>query len=382
MGGADVVGHVGQKARFGVVGAGLVGKGLLQFLPHAQVAVHIPHAHFLGMGQKLGVVLFFFLQRRQHPVPVAPGFGIGVVFFLRLYANGYFLRIADQVVVHGRQDALDLRVVPGVHLAGKQVVGRIAELGRMHGGQLLPDFSPAFFVALGIAQLVVQQHFHQQNVIRQQGPAVVLLYTAGQRSLRLVQAVQMAADLGQIAVDVGVYFPIRIGQMTFGLADGLQCLFIFVLGQVGHSEVIVLVGIAADLVIFPRNLQTFMDIKAGQGIGALTVNGHAHQVKTGDDLRAIGIALVVDDEWLQNLPRGAEVPLPVMQQRRMEIGHHPYIGFVGLLFQDLRIERLALCLWCAFQCGFLLGEFFVTHHNACTIPGKSVDFIITQIAQQ
>ena len=131
----------------------------------------------------------------------------------------------------------------------------------------------------------------------------------------------MAADLGQIAVDVGVHFPVRIGQMTFGLADGLQSLFIFVLGQVGHSEVIVLVGIAADLVVFPRNLQTLMDIKAGQGIGALTVNGHAHQVKTGDDLRAIGIALVVDDEWLQNLPRGAEVPLPVMQQRRMEIGH-------------------------------------------------------------
>ena len=187
----------------------------------------------------------------------------------------------------------------------------------------------------------------------------------------------MAADLGQIAVDVGVHFPVRIGQMTFGLADGLQRLFIFVLGQVGHSEVIVLVGIAAGLVVFPRNLQTLMDIKASQGIGTLTVNGHAHQVKTGDDLRAIGIALVVDDEWLQNLPRGAEVSLPVMQQRRMEIGHHPYIGFGGLLFQDLRIERLALCPWCAFQRGFLLGEFFVTHHNACTIPGKSVDFIIT-----
>ena len=183
----------------------------------------------------------------------------------------------------------------------------------MHGGQLLPDFSPAFFVALGIAQLVVQQHFHQQNVIRQQGPAVVLLCTAGQRGLRFVQAVQMAADLGQIAVDVGVHFPVRIGQMTFGLADGLQRLFIFVLGQVGHSEVIVLVGIAAGLVVFPRNLQTLMDIKASQGIGALTVNGHAHQVKTGDDLRAIGIALVVDDERLQNLPRGEEVPLPVMQ---------------------------------------------------------------------
>ena len=73
--------------------------------------------------------------------------------------------------------------------------------------------------------------------------------------------------------------------------------------------------------VFPRNLQTLMDIKASQGIGALTVNGHAHQVKTSDDLRAIGIALVVDDERLQNLPRGAEVPLPVMQQRRMEIGH-------------------------------------------------------------
>ena len=326
------------------------------------------------MFQQFDVVLVFFLHRRQHCVAVVAGFGVGVAHFLHPHADLDLLRVAGQIIVHGGQDVLDLHAVPGIHRTIKQVAGRVAELGRVHRGQLFPDFSPAGFVVRGVAQFVVEQQFQHQDIVRQHVPAVVFFHTFGQRGAGFVQMAHMAADLGQVAVDVGVHFFIRLRQILLSLADGIKRLFVIALGQISYGEVIVLVGIAARFFVLTCDFEPLTDIKAGQGICAFAVGGHAHQVKAGDDLRAVGIALVINDERFQNFPRCAEIPFPVMQQRRMEVGHHPHIGLAGFLFENIHVEFFTLRPRGVLQHGLLLGKFFVTHHIACTIPGKSSCF--------
>lgn len=117
----------------------------------------------------------------------------------------------------------------------------------------------------------------------------------------------MAADLRQIAVDVGVHHLIGDGHVFLCLADGLKRLLVVLLGQIGHGKVVVLIGVAADLAVFPRNFKALMNVEAGQCVLLHIVGHHADEVEAGDDLRAVLVAFVIDDERFQNFPRGAEV---------------------------------------------------------------------------
>ena len=62
-----------------------------------------------------------------------------------------------------------------------------------------------------------------------------------------------------------------------------------------------------------------MNVEAGQCVLLHIVGHHADEVEAGDDLRAVPVAFVIDDERFQNFPRGEEVALAVKEQRIAEV---------------------------------------------------------------
>ena len=360
------MGHIGQKLSLGAVGAGLAGHSALQLLPHAQIAVHVLHPDLLGVVEHGGAVGFLALQRVQHCIAVAAGLGVGIAEALGLQADLYLLRVAGHIVLHRGQYFFGLGVVPGVHRALKDNPRCTDEICRVHFGQLGPEL---VMVQLGggrIPQLVVEEQPQRQGILRQKGKAVeVGAFQEG--FLRLVQPAQIAADFRQIAVDVDLHRLIAVDEVFLRLLDGLQRLLIAVLVEVGHAEVVVLIGVALNLLVLLRDLQPLPDVKAGKLIFLLKVRGGAHQVEAGNNFRAVFIVMVVDDKRLQNLAGGAVVTVAVKLQRIAEIGQHPHAGFFRLLFQDIGIKRLALFQRGIFELGLLLGKFFIAYHNRGTI---------------
>ena len=359
---ADVVGHVGQKARLGAVGAGLALQRILQLLADVQVAARIPDTDLFLAGQHQRVVGLLLFQRGQHQGGVAGGFGVFIAADLGPQTDLGLLGVAAQVGVHGVQHPLDLRIVPGIHAAVEQHLAGGQELLRVQPGQVLPKLGAAAFVPGGVARLIGQQRVHDPHFLGQDLPAPVG-QAFGKGILCLVQPVQMAADLRQIAVDVGVHHLIGGGHVFLCLADGLKRLPVVLLGQIGHGKVVVLIGVTADLVVFPRNFKALMNVEAGQCVLLHIVGHHADEVEAGDDLRAVPVAFVVDDERLQNFPHGAEVALAVKEQRIAEVRHHPHIGLFGLPGQYIGKEGLALRQWGVFQFVAALVKFFVGHHR-------------------
>ena len=359
---ADVVGHVGQKARLGAVGAGLALQRIVQPLADAQVAAHIPDMDLLLAGQHHRVIGLLLFQRGQHQGGVAAGFGVFIAEGLGPQTDLGLLGVAAQVGVHGVQHPLDLRIVPGIHAAVEQRLAGGQKILHVQLGQVLPKLGAAALVPGGVARLIGQQRAHDPHFLGQDLPAPVG-QAFGKGILCLVQPVQTAADLRQIAVDVGVHLLIGDGQVFLCLADGLKRLLVVLLGQIGHGKVVVLVCVAADLVVFPRNFKALINVEAGQRVLLHKVGHHADEVEAGDDLRAVPVAFVVDDERLQNFPRGAEVALAVKEQRIAEVRHHPHIGLFGLPGQHIGKEGLALQQRGVFQFAAALIKFFVGHHR-------------------
>lgn len=118
----------------------------------------------------------------------------------------------------------------------------------------------------------------------------------------------MAADLRQITVDVGVHHLIGDGHVFLCLADDLKRLLVVLLGQIGHGKVVVLVCVTADLAVFPRNFKALMNVEAGQCVLLHIVGHHADEVEAGDDLRAVPVAFVINDERFQNFRAARKSP--------------------------------------------------------------------------
>ena len=113
--------------------------------------------------------------------------------------------------------------------------------------------------------------------------------------------------------------------------------------------------------MFPRNFKALTNVEAGQCVLLHIVGHHTDEVEAGDDLRAVPVAFVINNERLQDFPRGEEVARAVKEQRIAEERHHPHIGLFGLPGQYIGKEGLALLQWGVFQFVAALIKFFVGH---------------------
>lgn len=130
---------------------------------------------------------------------------------------------------------------------------------------------------------------------------------------------------------MGIHVVVGLFQVLLGQKNVLKGRTVIFLSDVGESKVVVLVGKAAPFLIFLGDFQTSSIIAACPFIFTLAVAGHADEVETGDHLRNIRIALIVENKRLQNLLYFPKIALIIEQYCVMKIGQQPYFG-VLLLF--------------------------------------------------